>query len=63
LARLSGLAQLERLYLGNTQVTDAGLDHLKPLVKLKQLDLYGDNVTDFGVKRLEKAIPGLTISR
>ena len=44
-------------YLTNTQVTDAGLGHLKGLAKLQELNLMLTQVTDAGVDDLQKALP------
>ena len=49
--------------LANTSVTDAGLEHLKGLTKLKELDLESTNVTDAGVKKLQQALPNCKIHR
>jgi len=49
-----------RLYC--TQITDAGLEHLKRLNKLKWLSLDGTQVTDAGVKKLKQALPNCQIS-
>lgn len=43
---------VERLNLGNTQVTDAGLKHLRRLKNLKQLNLHGTQITDAGLECL-----------
>jgi hypothetical protein len=45
----------------STQVTDAGLVHLKGLTKLIELALNGTQVTDTGVEELERALPKLWI--
>ena len=42
-----------RVSLSNTQVTDAGLVHLKALTSLTTLDLSHTQVTDAGLKHLE----------
>jgi hypothetical protein len=51
------LTQLEWLQLGYTQVTDAGLEHLKGLNQLRALGLESTKVTDEGVKKLQQALP------
>ena len=40
-----------------TGITDAGLAHLKGLTKLKRISLEETQVTDAGVKALQKALP------
>jgi hypothetical protein len=45
------------IYLYGTKVTDAGLEELKNLKTLSELDLRGTAVTDEGVKKLQKALP------
>lgn len=47
----------ENLYLSNTRVTDAGLEHLRGLMQLRFLDLRGTQVTEAGVRELERALP------
>ncbi len=47
--------------LHNTQVTDAGLVHLKGLTRLQTLNLYRSQVTDAGVKELRAALPNCRI--
>jgi hypothetical protein len=49
------------LDLGETDVSDAGLVHLKGLANLKELGLYRTKVTDAGVRELQLALPGLFI--
>jgi hypothetical protein len=41
------------VYLDGTQVTDAGLEHLKGLSQLRTLNLKDTQVTDAGLKRLK----------
>ena len=41
------------LLLGNTQVTDAGLEHLRGLSQLQLLGLEGTQVTDAGLEHLK----------
>ena len=46
------MTNLETLSLVNTQITDAGLQHLKGLTKLRELRLY-TQITDAGLEHLE----------
>jgi internalin A len=52
---------MQWLWLNGTKVTDSGLEHLKGLMRLKELDLSNTNVTDEGVKKLKKALPNCNI--
>ena len=61
LAHLTGLTNLSILDLAGTSVTDAGLARLTGLSHLKRLYLRGTHVTDAGAKKLERALPGLSI--
>jgi hypothetical protein len=38
----------------NTKINDAGLRHLKPLSKLRRLELNGTNITDAGLVYLKR---------
>jgi Leucine-rich repeat (LRR) protein len=58
-----GLTQLRELYLTDTQVSDAGLEHLRRLTQLENLNLSNTQVTDAGVNELKKALPDVEISR
>jgi hypothetical protein len=44
-------------------VSDAGLEHLKGLPSLTELDLRETQVSDAGVEALKAAIPGLRVYR
>ena len=57
LANLKGL-KLERLHLSDTQVSDAGLEHLGGVAELWLLDLHNTRITDAGLKYV-KQIAGL----
>jgi len=46
-----------------TQITDAGLVHLKDLTNLEYLDLRETPITDSGVAELQKAVPNCEIIR
>lgn len=58
LVPLKDLTSLQSLYLWNTGVTDAGLEHLQELTGLQKLDLSGTAVSDAGLVRL-KGLTGL----
>jgi hypothetical protein len=45
-ANVEKLVNLESLYLSNTKVTDAGLEHLRGLAKLRGLKLNGLPIAD-----------------
>ena len=45
------------LFLGSTEVTDAGIEHLKGLTQLQFLHLENAQVTDVGVAKLKKVLP------
>jgi hypothetical protein len=49
----SDLPKLEYLSLSSTQVTDAGLVHLKDLQKIEYLGLASTQVTDAGLDHLQ----------
>ena len=55
------MRNLEYLDLNNTQVTDAGLEHLKGLEKLNWLLLKNTKVTDAGVNDLKHSLPNVDI--
>jgi hypothetical protein len=54
---------LQYLNIGETQVTDAGLEHLKGLTVLQRLDLRGTKVTPAGVEQLKKSLPNVEVTR
>jgi hypothetical protein len=58
---LEGLPVLEVLLLTDTQITDAGLRHLKGLYHLRLLRLVNTKVTEDGVDDLKKALPDLEV--
>jgi len=47
------LSELHSLSLGGTQVTDAGLEHLKGMSQLQHLYLNNTHVTDAGLEHLK----------
>lgn len=53
MAQVAHFTDLERLYLENPSVSDAGLAHLKKLTKLTELDLIGAEVSDAGLAHLK----------
>jgi hypothetical protein len=57
------LTDLEVLIAQNVQMTDAGLDHLAGLKKLKRLEIQGNRVSDAAVARLKKVLPELEVVR
>ena len=63
MVHVTKLKSLEYIFLNNTPLTDGGLARLNALTKLKQVNLEGTQVTDEGVAELERALPGLKISR
>ena len=58
---MSLLVHLGLLDLDSTNVTDAGLKHLEGLTGLAELNLYGTQVTDEGVNKLQQALPNCEI--
>lgn len=55
--------KLEELSLRDTQITDAGLEHLKGLTRLRALDLQGTKVSGDGIRSLQRALPDCVIIR
>ena len=43
-------------------MTDAGLEHLKGLKKLKKLYVWQTGVTEVGANKLQEAVPGLVVN-
>lgn len=64
-AHLAGLKSLWRLVLANQEhqagITDRGLDRLRALTRLRELDLSGNKVTASGVSELQKSLPNCKI--
>lgn len=55
LERLSALTHLKSLIVGNGNITDAGMGHLKELADLEMLKLFGTNaVSDVGLSHLRE---------
>ncbi|KAF5793152.1 putative leucine-rich repeat domain superfamily [Helianthus annuus] len=64
LSYVAGLTQLVSLNLSDSRVTSAGLQHLKPLKKLKSLSLESTEVTANDIKSLqENDLPNLVTFR
>ena len=53
---------LDELWFGKTDVTDAGVSRLERLTKLKTLALHLTNLTDAGAEELQSALPNCKIS-
>jgi len=57
MALVKGLPNLERLFLGDTQITDNGLRHLAGMSALKTVVLFGErpnpNITNAGLEHLK----------
>jgi hypothetical protein len=60
LKRLEGLNP-RIMYLDKTDITDAGLEHLRNFTRLEELQLTSTTVTDNGVKRLQQTLPNCVI--
>jgi hypothetical protein len=58
---LRRLRNLEKLWLYDTNITDAGLEHLKGLKRLTHVDLHNTQVTYAGVSALRAALPAANI--
>ena len=56
-------AQLKNFELRDSQVTDAGLVHLKGQTKLQRLHLNKTKVTDAGIAELRQALPNCKIRK
>ena len=62
-AQLSVVASLVKLDLSGSEVTDAGLAHLREMTSLHELYLRDTKVTDEGVKALNETLPNCMIIR
>ena len=58
---LKHLKKLSKLYLSDTNVTDAGLEHLAEMKSLQRLDVTNTKVTAAGVGALRNRCPDLKI--
>jgi Leucine-rich repeat (LRR) protein len=56
------MTNLTELDLYDTQVTDAGLEHLKGLTSLTKLSLSRTPITDAGLAEIKAALPNCDIS-
>jgi hypothetical protein len=67
LGYLDDLPRLQSLYISShtnsSDITDRGLEQIKGLTNLKNLVLKNTNVTDAGIKDIQKALPNLKIFR
>ena len=63
LVQVTRFTSLEYIFLNDTPLTDSGLARLSALTKLKLVKLEGTQVTDEGVAELQRALPGLKITR
>lgn len=63
LAHLEKLNWLESLHMSHTRITNAGLQHLRPMTNLRFLYLEGTAVTDDAVIELQKNLPSCKIIR
>lgn len=52
LKELRWVGRIDRLYLADTGLTDAQLDHVSILSHLKRMSLWGNPITDRGIKEL-----------
>jgi hypothetical protein len=57
------LTHLQTLDLKRTMVSDDGLKHLEALKELQMLRVDSNRITDAGIEKLRKALPGVTITR
>jgi hypothetical protein len=55
------LKNLQILYLNDTDVTNAGLMHLRELTNLDVLQIDGTKVTQRGIAQLRKSLPATSI--
>ncbi|HEX4130053.1 MAG TPA: protein kinase [Pirellulales bacterium] len=62
LVHLLPLSELTRLDLGQSEITDAGLDSFARLLKLTYLSLGKSNVTSAGMEKLHLALPACKIN-
>lgn len=61
LATVATFSRLQRLYLGATRVTDAGMKHLVRLKNLEYLSLHGTEVSDLRRQQLRLLLPNCRV--
>ena len=61
LATVAMFSHLERLYLGATRVTDAGMKHLVGLKELEYLSLHGTEVSEQRRQQLRLLLPNCRV--
>ncbi|MEQ1831141.1 MAG: hypothetical protein ABL921_34665 [Pirellula sp.] len=61
IARLKSIRGLKHLWLTNTRVTDACIDHLGEIEDLETIILGGTSITPQGIERLRSMMPQLRI--
>ena len=59
---LAGLNTLEELTLNSAKVTDASIDAIARLTRLRKLNLGGTKITADGKAKLAKLLPKATIT-
>ncbi|HUQ90614.1 MAG TPA: hypothetical protein VM120_02960 [Bryobacteraceae bacterium] len=52
LGNVAAMSGMQRLRIGDTQITDAGMPVLKGLTQLEELDLHGTAITDVGLSHI-----------
>ncbi len=62
-AAVAELGNMQRLFLGGTQITDKGLKKLAVLTNLLEIQLGGTQVTDKAMEDLQKALPECKVYR
>ena len=61
LVYLQGLKNLEYLDLNGTDITDEGIDYLSILTNLGSLRLLNTGISNYGIRKLQKALPNCII--
>jgi hypothetical protein len=60
---LKALPALRSLSLRGSPITDEGLDHLRELTQLREIDCQWTKVTDGGIESLQRDLPHCRITR